>query len=109
MSSPAIDERQPLLPSSKPPSIAEAQEPLLEPENTSPKRPPATAWIWLIRLIVIAALVTGLAFLIKAIADSTDIDFDFKKAMQKALGGGLSGAAGECKQCRFIRNNLKVW
>ncbi|KAK7682006.1 hypothetical protein QCA50_014970 [Cerrena zonata] len=35
-----------------------------------------------------------LALFIKGFIDADDVDFDLRKALKRALGGGLSGAAG---------------
>lgn len=91
----SVDERQPLLPSSKPPSIGATPEQVLDPSLAAlPSKPRTTKWTWVVRFVIFAALVVGLAFLIKAFVDSKDVDFDLGKALKKALGGGLSGAAG---------------
>ncbi|KAF8659283.1 hypothetical protein AX16_001857 [Volvariella volvacea WC 439] len=45
--------------------------------------------------------ITFVAIFIKGFIDAHDVDFDFKKALKSALGGGLSGAAGVfiCRAC----------
>ncbi|CAL1702562.1 unnamed protein product [Somion occarium] len=92
----AVDrERQPLL-------TKAADDPTLVDENTegtgvaSAGSPPEKKRSWWSIGWYTVATVVGLfllAIFIKGFIDADDVDFDLKKALMSALGGGLSGAA----------------
>ncbi|KAG6843909.1 hypothetical protein H0H87_011719 [Tephrocybe sp. NHM501043] len=74
---PTLDETQPLLP---PPASP-------KPQPRSRKKIAGYVLLWLLVGAVLAVFIKG--FL-----DADDVDFDLRKALKAALGGGLSGAAG---------------
>ncbi|EPQ53089.1 mitochondrial carrier [Gloeophyllum trabeum ATCC 11539] len=89
------DERQPLLTQSEPPpydvNVAEDEETAnVLPEEKKPKW--SWGWIAWYSFLIIGGVFL-LAMFIKGFIDAGDVDFDFKKALKDALGGGLSGAA----------------
>ncbi|TFK71040.1 mitochondrial carrier [Pluteus cervinus] len=81
----ADSERQPLLGSQH-----------ADEDEDSETPPVKQAWTWT-ELVVygVLTLLGGfvLGVFIKGFIDSDDVDFDLKKALESALGGGLSGAA----------------
>ncbi|KAI5116637.1 hypothetical protein M0805_002400 [Coniferiporia weirii] len=64
-----------------------------EPETDPTLKSTTSAWtvVWRGLLILLACGI--LAVFIKGFIDADDVEFDFKKALKSALGGGLSGAA----------------
>ncbi|KIJ40219.1 hypothetical protein M422DRAFT_75728 [Sphaerobolus stellatus SS14] len=108
---PAPDERQPLLnPESSnggqvyttPEGVPGDDGELGQVEAVShPKRTRSKAKVaWYIFLTLLSAF--GLAVFIKGWIDAGDTDFDFKKALKGALGGGLSGAAAMVLQVLLL-------
>ncbi|KAI0263649.1 mitochondrial carrier [Gloeopeniophorella convolvens] len=111
MSTPTSDpERQPLLASEQPnyvgpapthddsASAPEASHDGPTPADASDAAKPAArekASVWLILwyIVLVSAGTLALVLLIKGFIDTGDVDFDLKKALKRALGGGLSGAA----------------
>ncbi|KZV60101.1 mitochondrial carrier [Peniophora sp. CONT] len=96
----AVDERAPLLGTKPATGDVEAavvrdsdgaptEEPIVGEESTKKTGAWTIAWYILLTVVV----VVGIAFFVKAFIDADDVDFDLKKALYKALGGGLSGAA----------------
>ncbi|KAH9981674.1 mitochondrial carrier [Russula compacta] len=97
-------ERQPLL-SPKPPTIEDyttgnvtvtvANDDLQTDVDTNSLDPQEKAYLWaaLWYLVFVVAGAVAVAFFIKGFIEAGDVDFDFKKALKTALGGGLSGAA----------------
>ncbi|GJE99970.1 hypothetical protein PsYK624_162470 [Phanerochaete sordida] len=96
----SADERQPLLPPAALVSDQElhdeenpanlAREPAEDVEETKTKR----SWWTILWYTVLGALGIFFAVLfIKGFIDADDVNFDLKKALWSALGGGLSGAA----------------
>lgn len=74
---------------------------LLEPQPQElPKQRTKTWWFWRILWTVLAALV--LAVFIKGWVDAKDVDFDLGRALKRALGGGLSGAAAMVLQVLLL-------
>ncbi|KAK7957971.1 mitochondrial carrier domain-containing protein, partial [Apiospora saccharicola] len=74
---------------------------LLEPQpQESPKQRTKAWWFWRILWTVLAALV--LAVFIKGWVDAKDVDFDLGRALKRALGGGLSGAAAMVLQVLLL-------
>lgn len=57
-------------------------------------------WAWRIFWFILAALV--LALFIKGWVDADDTNFDLSKALKRALGGGLSGAAAMVLQVLLL-------
>lgn len=95
---PPLDERQPLLAK---PTDEEGLEPVPSSEPLHSTSDPSTnskdvEWTWTSVAwytgLMIAGLV-ALGLLIKGFIDSGDTNFDLKKALKDAIGGGLSGAA----------------
>ncbi|KAJ6552089.1 mitochondrial carrier domain-containing protein [Mycena vulgaris] len=72
-----------------------------EPTETQPLLPrhepelPQKRSPWKVGMYILVAVIGAvfLAFFIKGFIDAGDVDFDLKKALMSALGGGLSGAA----------------
>ncbi|KAK8052482.1 hypothetical protein PG993_003867 [Apiospora rasikravindrae] len=74
---------------------------LLEPQPQEPAQKRTRAWwFWRILWTVLAALV--LAVFIKGWVDAKDVDFDLGRALKRALGGGLSGAAAMVLQVLLL-------
>jgi len=65
------------------------------PNATSglPPKPSGNAKLYAFYAGLLLAGTIALVLLIKGLIESGDVDFDLKKALEKALGGGLSGAA----------------
>jgi len=100
-------EREPLLlpdgqPNTSPPKSSNDETDLLlvvdeesgiVVEDGGPEKKTSSSWK-IFRYLVYTLIAAGLlAMLIKGFIEADDIDFDFKKALFSALGGGLSGAA----------------
>lgn len=96
------DERRPLLPPPTaqgppeddqllPTTVREAVED--EMDGAPPATKKLTAWTALWYLVIAALVVWGMTLVVKAFIEAKDVDFDIKKALKRALGGGLSGAA----------------
>ncbi|KAJ7186997.1 mitochondrial carrier domain-containing protein [Mycena filopes] len=79
----------------------------LEPDETQPLLPrhdtgvpevPEKRSVWKVVLsailVILAAVFAGI--FIKGFIDADDVEFDWRKALNSAIGGGLSGAAGLC-------------
>ncbi|KAJ7139976.1 mitochondrial carrier domain-containing protein [Mycena crocata] len=77
--------------------ITEAGEtqPLLSHHESGHPEPPQKRSPWQVGMYIAMAVggAVLLALFIKGFIDADDVDFDFKKALMSALGGGLSGAA----------------
>lgn len=74
---------------------------LLEPHpQESPRQRTKSWWFWRILWTVLGALV--LAVFIKGWVDAKDVDFDLGRALKRALGGGLSGAAAMVLQVLLL-------
>ncbi|KAF3023169.1 hypothetical protein E8E14_014140 [Neopestalotiopsis sp. 37M] len=71
---------------------------LLEPPPPQPRT--KGWWAWRIFWFLVAALV--LALFIKGWIDADDTNFDLSKALKRALGGGLSGAAAMVLQVLLL-------
>ncbi|RGP80311.1 hypothetical protein FLONG3_1612 [Fusarium longipes] len=78
---------------------AETEQGAAEPEiEPTPEKRPKSWYAWRIFWAVLAIIV--LAVFIKGWIDSDETEFDLKKALKRALGGGLSGAAAMILQYR---------
>ncbi|KAI0251611.1 mitochondrial carrier [Lactifluus subvellereus] len=94
-------ERQPLLQGSQPTEDINISVPVADPEiptdpdAAKPDPVEQTTYLWTVLWYIILALggTLVLVFFIKGFIDAGDVDFDLKKALKSALGGGLSGAA----------------
>ncbi|KAK7926789.1 mitochondrial carrier domain-containing protein [Apiospora marii] len=74
---------------------------LLEPRpQESPRQRTKSWWFWRVLWTVLGALV--LAVFIKGWVDAKDVDFDLGRALKRALGGGLSGAAAMVLQVLLL-------
>ncbi|KAJ6632464.1 mitochondrial carrier [Mycena sp. CBHHK59/15] len=70
-------------------------QPLLSHHESALPEPPKKRGVWEIAMYITLGVI-GAAFLglfVKGFIDSDDSDFDLRKALKSALGGGLSGAA----------------
>ncbi|KAF5976039.1 hypothetical protein FCOIX_7293 [Fusarium coicis] len=91
-------EQTPLLADQPSPEINEADnEPDAEP---TPEKRPRSWYAWRIFWAVLATVV--LAVFIKGWIDADETEFDLKKALKRALGGGLSGAAAMILQVLLL-------
>ncbi|KAH8985401.1 mitochondrial carrier [Lactarius akahatsu] len=54
-----------------------------------------TMWTVIWYIVLLSAGTLALVFFIKGFIDVGDVNFDLKGALKRALGGGLSGAAGD--------------
>ncbi|KAI9453679.1 mitochondrial carrier domain-containing protein [Russula earlei] len=92
-------ERQPLLPPLAEingivtSTISDEDRPTNDDANKPDTEEKAYPWTILWYVVWAAAGTLSLVLFIKAFIDAGDVDFDFKKALKSALGGGLSGAA----------------
>ncbi|KAJ7641519.1 mitochondrial carrier domain-containing protein [Roridomyces roridus] len=95
------DTLKPMSPEEPAPQSTET-DPLLPRSETAPPEPPRKRTPLEIALMVFFGLICAafLAVFIKGWIDADDVDFDLEKALKKALGGGLSGAAGEISSLR---------
>jgi hypothetical protein len=107
MSSTTADERTALLPPpatepgrpASPGGDADAETNGLDPDDPLvqagelPAKKKVTAWTVAYWVLISALVGVGTFFLVKAVRDADHVEFDFKKALNQALGGGLSGAA----------------
>jgi hypothetical protein len=121
----STDERRPLLPPPTTGQGAPAPGPERDthadgdeelPTDAAPSAPVArklSLWVVLLYTVLTLAIIAGVAVIIKGFIDADDVEvcvctlnalpvahsihvqFDLKKALKQALGGGLSGAAGE--------------
>ncbi|KAF8849350.1 mitochondrial carrier [Acephala macrosclerotiorum] len=73
-----------------------------EARDKEPKKTSTTSWyVWRIFWAVVAALVLA-AFIYGWVKAGGDVNFDLKKALLRALGGGLSGAAAMVLQVLLL-------
>ncbi|KAF5532468.1 hypothetical protein FMEXI_12425 [Fusarium mexicanum] len=97
-------EQTPLLADQPSPEINEADnEPEAEP---IPEKRPKSWYAWRIFWAVLAIVV--LAVFIKGWIDADETEFDLKKALKRALGGGLSGAAAMVLQVLLLMASYRV-
>ncbi|KAF9788392.1 mitochondrial carrier [Thelephora terrestris] len=95
----SVDERQPLLESRTTKSHVDIQpDPEVavtadEPDDAHVVAKKADFWsiLWYLVLATFGGVI--IAGIIKGLVENGDVEFDFKKALMRALGGGLSGAA----------------
>jgi hypothetical protein len=120
MSSTTADERTALLP---PPATepgrpvspsADAETNGLDPDDPLvqagelPAKKKVTAWTVAYWVLISAVVGVGTFFLVKAVRDADHVEFDFKKALNQALGGGLSGAAAMVIQVLALMVGYRV-
>ncbi|KAI0299983.1 mitochondrial carrier [Multifurca ochricompacta] len=99
-------ERQPLLASRQPgsqpaehisvPIVNQDTDLLTDVESNKPEPDidgQTSVWTVLWYIILVSGGTLSAAIFIKSFIDAGDVDFDFKRALKSALGGGLSGAA----------------
>ncbi|KAJ7688996.1 mitochondrial carrier [Mycena rosella] len=91
-------------PAVKKATTPEEEEEALEPTETQPLLPHQKSGLpetttkrspWQVGMYIVMGVIGAvlLGFFIKGFIDADDVDFDLKKALMSALGGGLSGAA----------------
>ncbi|RGP73951.1 carrier protein [Fusarium sporotrichioides] len=91
------DEQTPLLTDQH----VEIEQADTEPEITpTPEKRPKSWYAWRIVWAILAIVV--LSVFIKGWIDSDETEFDLKKALKRALGGGLSGAAAMVLQVLLL-------
>ncbi|KAF8876059.1 mitochondrial carrier domain-containing protein [Infundibulicybe gibba] len=88
----ATDERQPLLGATEEPRVDNVQDGPPDSEHQTTPRKRSTKESLTYGFFALVGVV-ALGFFIKGFIDADDVDFDLGKALKKALGGGLSGAA----------------